>query len=221
MSGNASVDEKDEVDNPKTCPSVSLYHFTSDQLWTEGALQDKCQKHICCNLRPTQRVNQRITNLTPIIPLEVAGHEAFEFDKNGLPVPEPAIADREDNSRYSKAPNEEIYSNAPSRVDGAAMALEQSEEQEERVIQEGEEDLKIQGSCKRSNGIMTSVMDVLVISSTFQETHATRILCDRGVGSNIAATCNLQEQGVDHQSSHYHHNVVWTMPSLPRKGSWR
>lgn len=168
MSGNASVDEKDEVNNPETCLSVKVEHFTSDQLWTGGALQDKCQKHICCNLRPTQRVDQRITNLTPIVPLKVAWHDAFEFNKNGLPVPEPAITDGEDDSRYSKAPNEEIHSDIPSRVNGAAMALEQSEEEEERVVEEGDEDLKIQGSCKRSNSVMTFVTEVLEFHPRFK-----------------------------------------------------
>ena len=48
------------------------------------------------------------------------------------------------------------------------MALEQSEDQEERVIQEGDEDLNIQGSCKRSNGIMTFVMDVLEFHPRFK-----------------------------------------------------
>ena len=95
------------------------------------------------------------------------------------------------------------------------MALEQSEEEEERVVEEGEEDLKIQGSCKRPNRVMIFVMDVL------DSIHVSRGACDRVAGCRIAATSNLQEQAVDRQSSHYHHNSSSTTRSLPRKGSWR
>ena len=91
------------------------------------------------------------------------------------------------------------------------MAVEQSEEEEKRVVEESEEDLKIPGSCKRSSRVTRFVMDVLKISSTFQEAHATRGVAR--MGCRIAATCNLQEQGGDHQSSHYHHNSSWTIPS--------
>ena len=48
------------------------------------------------------------------------------------------------------------------------MTLEKSEEEEERVVEEGEEDLKIQGSCKRSNTIMKFVMDVLEFHPRFK-----------------------------------------------------
>ena len=54
------------------------------------------------------------------------------------------------------------------------MALEQSEEEEERVVEEGEEDLKIRGSFKRPNRVIRD--GCLGISSPFQEAHATRIL---------------------------------------------
>ena len=53
------------------------------------------------------------------------------------------------------------------------MALEQSEEEEERVVEEGEEDLKIQGSCKRPNRVITFVMVVL------DSIHVSRGACDK------------------------------------------
>ncbi len=53
-------------------------------------LHDECKKHVCCDFRTSQCVDQRITILTPVIIL-VARHDAIKFDEDGLPVPEPAI----------------------------------------------------------------------------------------------------------------------------------
>ena len=53
------------------------------------------------------------------------------------------------------------------------MALEQSEEEEERVVEESEEDLMIRGSYKRPNRITTFVMNV----SDFL--HVSRGACDK------------------------------------------
>lgn len=111
-------------------------------------LQNECQKHICCDLNPSQCVDQRVTDLTPVIIL-VAWHHAIEFNEDGLPVPEPAVTNREDKRRYSKAPDKEINSDIPARVDWPAVALEKSEEEDKRVIEEGEEDLRIPRSVER------------------------------------------------------------------------
>ena len=48
------------------------------------------------------------------------------------------------------------------------MTLRQSEDEEERVIQQGEEDLKIQGSCKRPNRVMEFVMDIRKLHPRFK-----------------------------------------------------
>lgn len=64
------------------------------------------------------------------------------------------------------------------------MTLVQSEDEEERVIQESEEDLKIQGSAKRPNRVMTLVMVVpnfIHVSRSACDKDAVRV-CDRGVG---------------------------------------
>ena len=82
--------------------------------------------------------------MAPEIPF-VAWHEALDVNEDGLPIPEPAITDGEDDRRYSKAPDEEIDSDIPSRMDRAAVALEESEEDDERIVEEGEEDLGVTG----------------------------------------------------------------------------
>ena len=56
------------------------------------------------------------------------------------------------------------------------MALEQSEEEEERVVEEGEKDLKNQRYEGHVSGRTGSFVMDLDFSSTFQEAHATRIL---------------------------------------------
>ncbi len=78
--------------------------------------------------------------MTPEIPL-VAWHYAIEFNEDRLPVPEPAFTNGEEDGRYSKTPDEEIDSDVPSRVNGAAMTLKKSEEEDEGVVKEGEENL--------------------------------------------------------------------------------
>lgn len=80
--------------------------------------------------------------MTPKVVL-VARHDAIELNEDGLPVPEPAIANGEEDRWYTEAPNEEINSDIPARVNRPAVALEESEEEKKRVIEEGEEDLQI------------------------------------------------------------------------------
>lgn len=116
--------------------------------WTEKTLRDECQKHIRCDLHSAQCVNQRVASLTPEI-VRVAWHDAIEVKENRLPVPEPAITNGEEERRYTKTPNDEINPNIPSRMDLAAVAVEESDQDDEGVVEEGEEDLQIQGSCKR------------------------------------------------------------------------
>lgn len=93
---------------------------------------------------------------------------AFEFEDNGLPVPEPAVTDGKDDRRYSKAPDEKIDSDIPSRVNGAAVALEQCEEEDKRVVEEGEEDLYVKGSCKRLSKADIHVMGALDLHRRFE-----------------------------------------------------
>lgn len=82
--------------------------------------------------------------------VRVAWHDAiFEFDEDGLPVPEPAIPNRENDRRYSEAPDEEVHSNIPTRVNGAAVALKESKEEEKRVVEESEKDLLKARSAER------------------------------------------------------------------------
>ena len=79
--------------------------------------------------------------MTPEI-VRVTWHNAiFEFNEDGLPVPEPAISNRENDRWYSEAPDEEIHANVPARVNGAAVALKESKEEEKRVVEKSEEDL--------------------------------------------------------------------------------
>ena len=118
MSCNAGIDEESEMDNPK----AKLLASDAQAQQLEEVLQDECQKHICCDLRPSQGVNQRVTILTPEIP-RVAWHDAFKLNEDRLPIPEPTVTNGEDDGGYSKGPDEEIYSDIPSRVDRAATSL--------------------------------------------------------------------------------------------------
>lgn len=116
MSCNAGVDEEGEMDD-----------------------ENECQENVCCNLNPSQCVDQRATILTPVIVL-VAWHDAIEFNEDGLPVPEPAVTNRKDHGRKSKAPDEEVNSDIPARVNRPTVALENSKEEDKRVIDEGQDD---------------------------------------------------------------------------------
>ena len=60
------------------------------------------------------------------------------------------------------------------------MALVQNEEEVERVVQEGEEDLKIPGLCKRSNRVIKFVMNE-EISRDF--IYVSRGACDKDSGT--------------------------------------
>ena len=79
--------------------------------------------------------------MTPEV-IFVARHDAIELKKDGLPVPEPTIANGEENRWYTETPNQEVNCDIPARVNGPAVALEESEEEKKRVIEEGEENLQ-------------------------------------------------------------------------------
>lgn len=88
--------------------------------------------------------------MTPEIVL-VARHNAIiEFNEDGLPVPEPAIPNGEDDRGDGEAPDEEIHTNIPAGVNGAAFALKESKKEEKRVVEEREKDLSNARSAKWS-----------------------------------------------------------------------
>lgn len=101
-------------------------------------LQDQCQEDIGRNLHFPQGINERIALLTPEI-IVIAWDETIEFEQDRLPVPEPSIADRKDNSRDSETPDEEINCNMPPWVNGAPLATDQGEKNDNRIIEQREE----------------------------------------------------------------------------------
>lgn len=99
-----------------------------------GRLQDQCQENIGCNLHLSQGVDEWIALVAPEVPV-VAGYKTIEVEQDRLPIPEPSIANRKDNCWNSKTPNEEINSNMPAWVNGATVATDKGNEQDDRVIQ--------------------------------------------------------------------------------------
>jgi len=73
--------------------------------------------------------------LAPEVPV-IARHDAIEINQNGLPVPKPAIAYREDNGGESKSPDKEVNTNVPAWVNGAAMAVNEAQEDDDGVVDE-------------------------------------------------------------------------------------
>ena len=87
------------------------------------------QEYIGRNLNLSRGVNDGIAWFGPEVPL-VAWDEVVEFQKHGLPPPEPTPADGKDNGGDAESPNEEVDTDVPAGVDGFATAAGEEEEVE-------------------------------------------------------------------------------------------
>lgn len=68
-----------------------------------------------------------------------------EFYQDGLPPPEPAPADAEDDGRDTEGPDEEVDANVPAGVGGFVAVRKDEEGEGKGVVDERDEDLLAHG----------------------------------------------------------------------------
>lgn len=119
MSSDAVHDEEHEVDNPI---ATHQYPPTPTSLLGYNHLQYESQEHIGRDLNLAHGVDIRLTHLRPEVEL-VARDDAVEIEPHGLPPPEPAVADGEDNAGHGERPDEEVAADVPGWVVGTAAAV--------------------------------------------------------------------------------------------------
>jgi len=103
--------------------------------------QNERQKDIRRDLHLSESVDEGIARLAPEIEVIVARDEVVELDLHGLPEPEPAVADGENEGGEGETPYEEIEGDVPAGVNGFAVAVGDGEKDLEGVVDEGEEEL--------------------------------------------------------------------------------
>lgn len=69
--------------------------------------EDEGQEDVCGDFDAADGVDHRVAGLAPEI-VFVAGDEAVEVEQDGLPEPEPTVADGEDEGGEGEAPDEEV-----------------------------------------------------------------------------------------------------------------
>lgn len=103
--------------------------------------EDESQEHVCGDFDLPECIDGGVALIGECVENLVAWDEAFKFEKDRLPVQEPAIAQRVDHGGEGETPDEEVDSYVPAWVDRFALAVEDVKPDGERVIEESEADL--------------------------------------------------------------------------------
>lgn len=118
--------------------------------------QDKRQEHVGRNFHLAQRVDHRIALYGPVVE-PITGDEVVVADDHGLPVPEPSVADRKNDSRDRESPDYKVDSNVPARVYGFSMSAGEEQKKTQWIVDEAEEDLHIKKKADISRVILAKI----------------------------------------------------------------
>ena len=102
--------------------------------------QDQEQEHNPRNLRPANGVEHWEARPRKLV-VEIAVDGSVCIVLSGFPGPEQASSHGEYDGRNAKTPDNQIGSDVPARVYGAATADEEEDANDDRVVEEGKHDL--------------------------------------------------------------------------------